>query len=370
LVKKQAPTRCLFFYDLAMESVAASTGCADASVTPSDFHFDLPPELIAQVPAERRDQARLLVLDRPSGTLTHGHVCDLPSHLRTGDLLVVNDTKVIPARLFGRTPSGGAVEVLLIRQSVEREASTESWHCLGKPAKRLRAGAQLTFPEGVRATIASVDGNGQYTLAFDDGSTVQPLIQRHGEIPLPPYIRRPDGPLPLDQARYQTVFASVPGAIAAPTAGLHFTEELLAAVQRRGAEIVRLTLHVGPGTFLPIRAGLDEHVMTAEWCAIPTATAARIRAVKAAGGRVIAVGTTTTRALESASGPRWAACFITPGFRFRVIDALFTNFHLPGSTLLLLVSAFAGTERIRATYAEAVRHSYRFYSYGDAMLIQ
>ena len=348
-------------------------------MTLSDFHFDLPSELIAQVPAERRDQARLLVLDRLSGARTHAQVDALPNHLRPGDLLVVNDTKVIPARLFARTASSGAVEVLLIRRTSERETSMESWLCLGKPAKRLRAGTRLTFPEGVHATIEAVHGNGQYTIAFEGTSTVQSLIQGHGEIPLPPYIRRPDGPLPLDQTRYQTVFASVPGAIAAPTAGLHFTEELMAAVCRRGAEIVRLTLHVGPGTFLPIRSQhVAEHLMMPEWCDIPVATAARIRDVKAAGGRIVAVGTTTTRALESAaleadivaSGPRWADCFITPGFRFRVVDALFTNFHLPGSTLLLLVSAFAGSERILRTYNEAIHDGYRFYSYGDAMLIQ
>jgi len=348
-------------------------------VTLSDFHFDLPPELIAQVPAERRDRARLLVLDRLSGALTHAHVDALPNHLRAGDLLVVNDTKVIPARLFARTAANRAVEVLLIRPVSERQTSAESWLCLGKPAKRLRAGTELSFPEGICATISTVHGNGHYTIAFDGKSTVQSLLDRHGEIPLPPYIRRPDGPLPLDLTRYQTVFASVPGAIAAPTAGLHFTDELMAAVLRRGAEIVRLTLHVGPGTFLPIRSEhVAEHVMTPEWCNIPVATAARIRDVKAAGGRIVAVGTTTTRALEAAaadseivaSGARWADCFITPGFRFRVVDALFTNFHLPGSTLLLLVSAFAGSERILRTYNEAICDGYRFYSYGDAMLIQ
>lgn len=369
-----------------MESVAASTRCADASGTLSDFHFDLPPELIAQVPAERRDHARLMVLDRRLGALTHTHVHALPDHLRHSDLLVVNDTKVIPARLFGRTASGGAVEVLLIRAlSAARlphdsvGPATESWLCLGRPAKRLRAGKQLIFPESVSATITSVHGNGQYTITFEDAATVQALLERHGEIPLPPYIHRPDGPLPLDQTRYQTVFASVPGAIAAPTAGLHFSDELLAALQQRGVEIARLTLHVGPGTFLPIRsARLEDHVMASEWCDIPPSTAARIRAVKAAGGRIVAVGTTTTRALESAasehavvaSGPRWADRFIVPGYQFRIVDALFTNFHLPGSTLLLLVSAFAGHERILSTYAEAVRRGYHFYSYGDAMLIQ
>jgi S-adenosylmethionine:tRNA ribosyltransferase-isomerase len=359
-------------------------------VTLSDLQFDLPPELIAQVPADRRDQARLLVLDRRSSELTHTRVDGLPAHLRAGDLLVVNDTRVIPARLFGRTASGGAVEVLLIRPTsaagpavagtdASLEPSGISWLCLGRPAKRLRAGTRLGFPENVDATVAAVHGNGHYTIRFENAATVQGLIERHGEIPLPPYIRRPDGPLPLDRTRYQTIFASVPGAIAAPTAGLHFTDELLAGVRQRGIEIARLTLHVGPGTFLPLRSeNLSAHVMAAEWCDIPAATAARIRATKAAGGRVVAVGTTTTRALESAalehegvaSGPRWADRFIVPGYEFRVVDALFTNFHLPGSTLLLLVSAFAGHDRVLTTYAEAVRQRYRFYSYGDAMLIQ
>lgn len=365
-----------------METVAASTRRADASLTLSDFQFDLPPGLIAQVPAERRDQARLLVLDRRSGDLTHTHVRSLVEHLRAGDLLVVNDTKVIPARLFGRTASGGAVEVLLIRPLTSAsQGATDgaSWLCLGKPAKRLRSGMEVMFPDDKRATITAVYGNGQYTIAFEDAPAVQVLIERHGEIPLPPYIRRPDGPLPLDRTRYQTVFANVPGAIAAPTAGLHFTEELLAEVQRRGVEVERLTLHVGPGTFLPVRCeNLSQHAMAAEWCDIPPKTAERIRFAKASGGRVVAVGTTTTRALESAAseqdvvagGPRWADCFIVPGHTFRVVDALFTNFHLPGSTLLLLVSAFAGQARVFSAYAEAIRRGYRFYSYGDAMLIQ
>ena len=366
-----------------MESVAASTRCADASATLSDCHFDLPPELIAQVPAERRDHARLLVLDRSSGEPTHTHVHALAEHLHPGDLLVVNDTKVIPARLFGRTASGGGVELLLVRALTSADAQGTSdgpsWLCLGKPAKRLRVGTEINLPDEQRATIDTVHGNGHYTIAFADAATVQGLIARHGEIPLPPYIRRPDGPLPLDRTRYQTVFADVPGAIAAPTAGLHFTAELLAVLQRKGVGIARLTLHVGPGTFLPVRSeDVSKHVMAAEWCDIPATTAERIRTVKASGGRVVAVGTTTTRALESAasegdsvaSGPRWADRFIVPGHEFRIVDALFTNFHLPGSTLLLLVSAFAGQARILSTYAEAIRLGYRFYSYGDAMLIQ
>jgi S-adenosylmethionine:tRNA ribosyltransferase-isomerase len=439
----------LFLPVFAMESVAPSNRCADASLTLSDFQFDLPPELIAQVPAAQPDQARLLVLNRRAGALTHAHVDALPEHLQAGDLLVVNDTRVIPARIFGRAASGGGVELLLIRPCSDRQEpsfpltlshgvftaagrpktmkigkpaehrvpppyqgrgqgevdsvqdephrSTSPspslvrrgifeggerellWLCLGKPARRLRTGAEITFPGNVHATVAAVHGDGRCTIAFPDGSDVRGVLEKHGEIPLPPYIRRPDGPLPLDSVRYQTIFASVPGAIAAPTAGLHFTADLVAALAARGVALARLTLHVGPGTFLPVRSeNVHLHVMEPEWCEIPAETAAAIQQVRRRGGRVIAVGTTTTRGLESAAsddrtvepGKRWANCFIVPGHQFRVIDALFTNFHLPGSTLLLLASAFAGREAVLAAYAEAVRRRYRFYSYGDAMLIQ
>lgn len=356
-----------------METLAASNGSADAAVTLSDFQFVLPPELIAQVPTAERDAARCLVLDRSHGSLTHSEVSALPEHLRPGDLLVVNDTRVIPARIFGRTESGGAVELLLVRPETDG-----SWSCLGKPAKRLRRGTTLRFPEGVSAHVDRPSGTGRYRVTFAPAAQLPALLERHGEIPLPPYIRRPDGPLPVDACRYQTIFASHPGAIAAPTAGLHFTDNLFAALSDRGVEIARLTLHVGPGTFLPVRSdNVSQHVMEPEWSEIPPETAAAIARVKAAGGRVVAVGTTTTRALESAAaagglqcGGRWADCFIVPGHRFRVVDALFTNFHLPGSTLLLLVSAFAGRERILAAYTEAICRRYRFYSYGDAMLIQ
>jgi len=389
-----------------MEIVAASTPRAASPLSLSAFEFPLPPELIAQVPAERRDAARLLGLDRRGGALVHTQVSALPDLLQPGDLLVVNDTRVIPARIFGRTGSGGAVELLLIRPVEEttvplltKEGSgqvdssltlpppspllgkegIQTWLCLGKPAKRLRAGTLLTMAGGVRATVAAAHGDGRYHVTFENQTDIQTLLEQHGEIPLPPYIRRPDGPLPLDRDRYQTIFAATPGAIAAPTAGLHFTDSLLQALEVRGIGIAPLTLHVGPGTFSPVRCDdVQQHVMDPEWCEIPTSTVSAIRAAKDAGGRIVAVGTTTTRALESAAradgcvaaGPRWADCFIVPGYRFRIVDALFTNFHLPGSTLLLLVSAFAGRERIVAAYAEAVHRRYRFYSYGDAMLIQ
>jgi len=379
---EEAPARCLFFCHDLMRNTAA-TAESNRHVTPTVLEFDLPAELIAQVPADRRDAARLMVLDRRNDGLTHTGVADLPAHLRSGDLLVVNDTRVIPARVFGRVASGGAVEVLLIRPALDAgEAPRDGravWISLGRPGRRLRPGAEIQFPNGTRATILARTEDGRYTIAFDSDAAVADVIARHGELPLPPYIKRPDGPLPLDQQRYQTIFAARPGAIAAPTAGLHFTDDLVATLGRGGVEVVALTLHVGPGTFLPLRyADVGTHRMDPEWCNLPEATAARIRQVKAAGGRVVAVGTTTTRALESAAademvvaaGPRWADAFIVPGYRFRVVDALFTNFHLPGSTLLLLVSAFAGPARIRAAYAAAVERRYRFYSYGDAMLIQ
>jgi len=368
-----------------MRDTAATAG-RDPHPTPTALDFDLPAELIAQVPADRRDAARLMVLDRAGDTLAHTGVADLPAHLRAGDLLVVNDTRVIPARLFGRVASGAAVEVLVIRPAIDGTAEAHGgravWTSLGRPGRRLRPGAEIAFPNGARASVLAKTDDGRYTIAFDSGAALADVIARHGELPLPPYIKRPDGPLPLDQDRYQTIFAARPGAIAAPTAGLHFTDDLVAALRQHGVDVATLTLHVGPGTFLPLRsADVATHRMDPEWCELPEATAERIRQAKAAGGRVVAVGTTTTRALESAAtdatdatvvtaGPRWAATFIVPGYRFRVVDALFTNFHLPGSTLLLLVGAFAGTERIRAAYAAAVHQRYRFYSYGDAMLIQ
>jgi S-adenosylmethionine:tRNA ribosyltransferase-isomerase len=355
-----------------MEIVTDSPGRADASWLLSDFQFPLPAELIAQVPAAERDQARLLILDRRRGELAHDSIRGLPAYLEPGDLVVVNDTRVIPARVFGRSDTGGAVELVLIRPRPDAR-----WLCLGKPARRLRDGTKLQLVGGVGAVIDATHGNGRYSLRFPDPIDVSAWLAAHGEIPLPPYIKRPDGPLPADSIRYQTIFAARAGAIAAPTAGLHFTDTLLAALDARAIGIARLTLHVGPGTFIPVRCeDYRQHVMEPEWCDIPEVTAARIRQAKAEGRRVVAVGTTTTRALESAAvpggvvpGARWADRYIVPGFDFRLIDALFTNFHLPGSTLLLLVAAFAGGARILAAYAEAIRLRYRFYSYGDAMLI-
>ncbi len=356
-----------------MQLVAQTGERSAAALCLADFDYDLPPALIAQTPPPARDGGRLMVLDRHAAGITHGAVRDLPALLRRGDLLVLNDTRVRPARLFARSGSGAAVELLLL----ECDAAG-AWDCLGKPAKRLRAGAALQLPDGGAAEVVAAPGNGRYTVRFAADCDVGALLATHGEIPLPPYIKRPDGALPLDTERYQTVFAAAPGAVAAPTAGLHFTREHLAALQGAGVELAWLTLHVGPGTFLPVREDdVGAHHMEPESASIPTATAAAVQRAKTEGRRVVAVGTTTTRALESAAqsggavaaGPLRAGAFITPGHRFRVVDALFTNFHLPKSTLLMLVSAFAGRERVLAAYAAAVQAGYRFYSYGDAMLI-
>ena len=355
-----------------MQSVVYTTG-AQPHLALRDFVFDLPAELIAQEPATERSEARLLVWDRVSGARIDSRVSELPRFVRRGDVLVFNDTKVVPARLYGRTESGGAVELLVVRPN-----KNGTWQCLGRPRKRLRVGATVRVANGRAASIVSVRDDGRYDVGFETSDVVA-LLHECGELPLPPYIKRPDGPLPFDRERYQTVFASQPGAIAAPTAGLHFTPSLLEALRNAGATIVFLTLHVGPGTFLPVRTdNLDEHVMDAEWCDIPAATASAVNLARREHRRVIAVGTTTTRAVESASddagivaaGSRWADRFIRPGVRVRAIDALFTNFHLPGSTLLALIAAFAGRAATLDTYEEAVARRYRFYSYGDAMFIQ
>jgi S-adenosylmethionine:tRNA ribosyltransferase-isomerase len=349
----------------------------DASSTLAQFDFDLPPELIAQEPAARRDLARLMVVDRAGGAPRHSSVGDLPGHLRPGDLLVANDTRVIPARLRGRTPTGGRVELLALHAGVAVAGGPPRWICMARPAKRLHAGAKIALDGGAQACVTRMLDHGRCEVELALGEPVLDYLQQHGEVPLPPYIRRPSGPHPEDRLRYQTIFARAPGAVAAPTAGLHFTQELVGQLQRVGIDVVTLTLHVGPGTFLPIRnEDPARHVMEPEWYEIPAQTVAAITSARADRRRVVAVGTTTTRALESAAasgelraGSGWADVFITPGHEFRVVDALFTNFHLPKSTLLLLVSAFAGRETILAAYREAVAARYRFYSYGDAMLI-
>ena len=354
----------------------------------SDLNYDLPDELVAQVPAAERDASRLLVLDRGTGAASHRAFRELPALLRLGDVLVLNDTKVIPARLAVRWETGGAVELLLVRE-VERGL----WEAMVKPAAKARPGRHIAIGDGGKAQVAGYAGPGRRLLLFDLGTDVRALMDRHGHMPLPAYIRRPESRVPspasadsafrnphsaLDRERYQTVYAREEGAIAAPTAGLHFTEALLGAIAEGGIEVRRLTLHVGPGTFRPIGAArIQDHRMEAERYVIPEVTAQAVKAAKAEGRRVIAVGTTAVRALEHSAlrggdvqaGPAEADLFIAPGHRFRIVDAMLTNFHLPGSTPLVLVAALAGLNGIKAAYAEAVARGYRFYSYGDAMLI-
>lgn len=348
-----------------------------------DFDYELPDEAIAQHPVPR-GESRLLVLDA-DGVERHRRVRDLPRILRAGDLLVLNDTRVIPARLFGRRPTGGQVELLLVEPRGPRD-----WDALVKPGRKARPGTVLTLEPAAGETAEDAAGAAEVTVEVlarrDDGrhrirfsEPIQPQLERLGHVPLPPYIKRPDDE--LDRDRYQTVWARRPGAIAAPTAGLHFTEEMLDELAERGIEHAPLTLHVGIGTFKPVTAKLvHEHRMDAESYEIPEETATAIRRARQKGGRVVAVGTTVVRALESASrcteddtvvsGRATTTLFITPGHRFRVVEVLLTNFHLPRSTLLMLVSAFAGRERVLAAYREAVELGYRFYSYGDAMLAE
>jgi len=340
-------------------------------MTLDDLDFALPPELIAQHPASERTAARLLAIDRTTGERRHGTVRDLPGLLRAGDLLVVNDARVVPARVRGRRPSGGRIELLLLR-AVD---GPFTWTAMVRGAPRV---GELVHLPGGSGHFVAAEGEGRWRVRLDVGADVLAWLERHGEIPLPPYVRRPDGPEPGDAERYQTMFAETPGAVAAPTAGLHFTPALLAALAEQGIRRATLTLHVGPGTFLPIRGGsLDGHRMEGERYCIPSETAAAIADTRRAGGRVVAVGTTTVRALEAAAtdegdvraGEGEATLFIRPGHRFRVPDALMTNFHLPRSPLLALIAAFAGWERVRAAYDDAVARGYRFYSFGDAMLL-
>jgi S-adenosylmethionine:tRNA ribosyltransferase-isomerase len=335
----------------------------------ADFDYPLPESAIAQHPAPR-GESRLLVLDR-AGRERHRRVRDLPALLRPGDLLVVNDTRVIPARLFARRASGGGrVELLLVERVGERE-----WEALAGPGRRARPGTVFELAPGLQAEVVATAPTGRRRLRFSE--PIEPHLERLGHVPLPPYIQRADEP--ADRERYQTVYARRPGAVAAPTAGLHLSAELLAALAAAGIERAEVTLHVGPGTFKPVTAErVAEHLMESERYEIGEAAAEAIRRARARGGRVVAVGTTVVRALESAAAQRGEVTaasgttdlFITPGFPFRAVDALLTNFHLPRSTLLLLVAAFAGRERVLAAYTEAVAAGYRFYSYGDAMLAE
>lgn len=379
----------------------------------ADFDYVLPPEAIAQRPAPR-GTARLLTLDRRTGAVSHRRIADLPELLRPGDLLVVNDTKVIPARIFGTDEKGRRTEFLLVER-VPQEPGTSSeeeekrggevWHCLAKPGRRVKAGRGFFFEGGwsaealpanepqsragawthspsKKSAMAAGAAGGLYALRFVKHGSKGSLssdLPTLGSAPLPPYIHRPRGEADgRDREDYQTVYADKPGAIAAPTAGLHFTPELLATVAGRGVELARVTLHVGLGTFRPVTSErVEEHTMESERGEVSEAAALAIRRARAEGRRVVAVGTTTVRTLEGSAaargevfpGPFETNLFLVPGANFRVVDALLTNFHLPRSTLLMLVSAFAGRERVLAAYREAVQESYRFFSYGDAMFI-
>ena len=339
------------------------------------FDYDLPAGLIAQEPAEPRDSSRLLVLDRASGAREDRGFVDLPDLLRPGDCLVANRSRVIPARLLGvAAHGGGPVELLLLRP-----VGRERWEAMVRPGRRCRLGARLDFAGGAaRGRVVGESREGTRVVAFEGAWPVRELLERHGLPPLPPYIARHDAPKPEDRERYQTVYARDDGSVAAPTAGLHFTPELLARLERRGVAVHYLTLHVGPGTFRPLRAErVEEHRMEAEPIDVPETTGRAIVLAKRDGRRVVAVGTTTTRALEWAAGDDGsvrggageADLFIRPGHRFRIVDALVTNFHLPRSSLLVLVSAFAGRDVVLEAYRHAVAAGYRFYSYGDAMLI-
>lgn len=335
----------------------------------TDFDYELPPERIAQRPAPR-GESRLLVLDR-EGAERHRRVRDLPELLRAGDLLVLNDTRVIPARLFGRRPGGGQVEILLTGRVNDQE-----WDALVRPGRRARPGTILTLDEGLTAEVTEKEESGRHRLRFSE--PIEPHLDRLGHMPLPPYIQRADEA--EDRERYQTVWARQPGAVAAPTAGLHFTREILDALTAAGIWTAHVTLHVGLGTFKPVTAErIEDHQMESERWELSEETAEAIRRTRARGGRVVAVGTTVVRTLESAAlavdgeiqaGTGATRLFITPGFQFQVVDILLTNFHLPKSTLLMLVSAFAGRERVLSAYEEAIREEYRFYSYGDAMLME
>jgi len=339
-----------------------------------DYNYELPEALIAQQPAARRDHSRLLHLERATGGLDHRRFDALADLLGAGDVLVRNNTEVIPGRLLGRKESGGQVEALILDYA--QGAAQKVFTCLVKASKRPKPGTRLMFDQGLTATVVALQER-TCSLAFEGADDFEQVLARIGHVPLPPYIRR--GDTDTDQRTYQTVYARQKGAIAAPTAGLHFTPELLARLQAKGVTIVDVTLHVGYGTFLPVEVDdIRMHRMHAEWFRLPAETAAAVNAAKEQGRRVVAVGTTCVRTLEYCADEqgrltsRSGECdlFIYPGYAFKVVDAMITNFHLPKSTLLMLVSAFAGRENVLSAYAEAVRAGYRFYSYGDAMIIK
>ena len=336
----------------------------------SDFYYDLPEELIAQTPLQQRDASRLMQLDRKTGQVTHRTFRDVIDLLNPGDCLVMNNSRVLPARLLGTRPTGGAVEVLLLR-----DLGDNRWECLTKPGRKTPAGTELSFGGGLlRARVVDALEDGNKIIQFQYEGIFLELLEQLGQMPLPPYIKQ----TLADQERYQTVYSKELGSAAAPTAGLHFTEEMLRAIEQKGVRIAFVTLHVGLGTFRPVKVDdVTNHHMHSEYCVIPDEAAQRINQTRQNGGRVICVGTTSCRTLESfakedgsvepCSG--WIDIFIYPGYHFKAMDGLITNFHLPESTLLMLISAFAGKEAVLAAYEEAIRERYRFFSFGDAMII-
>ena len=338
----------------------------------SDFYYDLPQELIAQTPLDKRDTSRLMTLDRVTGAVEHHHFYELPDFLNPGDCLILNNSRVLPARLLGqRLPGGGACEILLL---IDR--GDKVWECLVRPGKKLRPGARVSFGNGeLTAEIVGEVEGGNRLVRFDYEGIFLEVLERLGKMPLPPYIKEEL----QDQERYQTVYSKVLGSAAAPTAGLHFTPELLEKIASKGIGIGYVTLHVGLGTFRPVKEEeLTDHEMHSEFCTIPQETADLINRTKAGGGRCICVGTTSCRTLESWAAEDghmeakagWTNIYIYPGYHFKVMDGLVTNFHLPESTLIMLVSAFAGREHVLAAYAEAVNKRYRFFSFGDAMFLR
>ena len=336
----------------------------------SDFWYHLPEELIAQTPLEKRDTSRLCVLDRQTGTVTHKHFYDIIDYLLPGDCLVMNDSRVLPARLLGHRPTGGAIEVLLLR-----DLGNKRWECLCKPGRKMQVGNEVIFGDGeLTAKVVEVQETGNRVVEFQYEGIFLEVLERLGKMPLPPYIKAELA----DQERYQTVYSREVGSAAAPTAGLHWTKELLEKARNKGVKTAFVTLHVGLGTFRPVQVeNVLEHHMHAELCMLSEETAAILNETKGAGGRVICVGTTSCRTLESLvnedgsfeAKSKWTEIFIYPGYTFKAMDGLITNFHLPESTLVMLVSAFAGKENVMAAYEEAVRERYRFFSFGDAMCI-
>lgn len=340
----------------------------------SDFDFELPDELIAQNPLEKRDVSRMLVVDRGKKTRRDEQFFNFPQYLEKGDLIVLNNTKVFPARLFGKSETGARVELFLVE-----EIENLRWEALARPAKRLKPGKKIIFNEDLRAEVLEKTSDGRIFIEFEAAGDFDEIIDRIGKTPLPPYIKRDEKASDEDRRRYQTVYAKERGAIAAPTAGLHFTPEILDEIKSKGAEIAEITLHVGYGTFEPVRVeDLSGHTVASEKFEITPQTAELLSRAESEKRRIIAIGTTTTRALETTvarngkftSGRQTADLTITPGYKFKAIDALLTNFHLPKSSLLVLVSTFGGFEFIMKTYEHAVREKYRFYSYGDCMFIR